>query len=53
MEILTELEAEAITPDQVRSHVLVRELIRELLRRERRQVDKDLQGLARRVGVLP
>lgn len=47
------LDAEAVTPEQVRSHVLVRELIRELLRREGRQVRKDLQGLARRAGVLP
>jgi hypothetical protein len=47
------LEAESITPEQVRSHVLGRELVRDLLRRERRQVRPELQGLARRVGVLP
>lgn len=47
------LEAEALTPEQVRSHGLVRELVRDLLRGERRQVDAQLRGLARRTGVLP
>jgi tetratricopeptide (TPR) repeat protein len=47
------LEAEALTPEQVASHVLVRELIRDLLRREGGRVSPELQGLARRTGILP
>jgi len=46
-------EAETLTPEQVRTHVLVRELVRDLLRGERRQVNPNLRALARRVGVLP
>lgn len=47
------LEAEALTPEQVRSHDRVRELVRDLLRGEGRQVDPKLRGLAGRSGVLP
>jgi transcriptional regulator with XRE-family HTH domain len=47
------LEAERLTPEQIRSHILARELIRDLLRREGREVSADLQGLARRASVLP
>jgi undecaprenyl pyrophosphate synthase len=46
-------EAESLTPEQMRSHPLVREMIRDLLRGERRSVNPDLRALARRVGVLP
>ncbi len=46
-------EAESLTPEQVRSHALVREMVRDLLRGERRSVNPELRALARRVGVLP
>lgn len=45
-------EAEALTPEQVRNHALVREMVRDLLRGERRNVNPELRALARRVGVL-
>jgi hypothetical protein len=45
-------EAEALTPEQVRSHPMVREMVRDLLRGERRSVNPDLRALAQRVGVL-
>lgn len=45
-------EAEALTPEQVRSHRYVREMIRDLLRDERRQVTPELRALAKRVGAL-
>jgi transcriptional regulator with XRE-family HTH domain len=45
-------EAESLTPEQVRSHALVREMVRDLLRGERRSVNPELRALARRVGVL-
>jgi transcriptional regulator with XRE-family HTH domain len=45
-------EAEALTPEQVRSHPMVREMVRDLLRGERRRVDPALRALAQRVGVL-
>ncbi|HZD01651.1 MAG TPA: helix-turn-helix transcriptional regulator [Actinomycetes bacterium] len=46
-------EAEALTPEHVRSHPMVREMVRDLLRRERRTVNPALRALAQRVGVLP
>jgi transcriptional regulator with XRE-family HTH domain len=46
-------EAEALTPEQVRSHPFVREMVRDLLRGERRRVNPELRALAQRVGVLP
>ena len=46
-------EAEALTPEQVRSHPMVREMVRDLLRGQRRRVDPELRRLAERVGVLP
>jgi len=46
-------EAESLTPEQVRNHALVREMVRDLLRGERRSVNPELRALARRVGVLP
>jgi transcriptional regulator with XRE-family HTH domain len=45
-------EAEALTPEQVRSHPMVREMVRDLLRGERRNVNPELRALAQRVGVL-
>lgn len=45
-------EAEALTPEQVRSHPMVREMVRDLLRGERRSVNPALRSLAQRVGVL-
>jgi transcriptional regulator with XRE-family HTH domain len=45
-------EAEALAPEQVRSHPLVREMVRDLLRGERRRVQPELRALAQRVGVL-
>ena len=45
-------EAEQLTPEQVRSHPMVREMVRDLLRGERRNVNPDLRALAQRVGVL-
>jgi hypothetical protein len=46
-------EAEALAPEQIRSHPFVREMVRDLLRGERRQVQPELRALAQRVGVLP
>lgn len=46
-------EAEALTPEQVRSHPFVREMVRDLLRGERGRVNPELRALAQRVGVLP
>lgn len=46
-------EAERLTPEQVRTHQLVREMVRDLLRTGRRQPDKPLRDLARRIGVVP
>jgi transcriptional regulator with XRE-family HTH domain len=45
-------EAEALAPEQVRSHPFVREMVRDLLRGERRRVQPELRALAQRVGVL-
>lgn len=45
-------EAEALAPEQVRSHPFVHEMVRDLLRGERRRVQPELRALAQRVGVL-
>jgi len=46
-------EAEVLAPEQVRAHPFVREMVRDLLRGERRRVKPELRALAQRVGVLP
>ena len=46
-------EAGSYAPEQVRSHHHVREMVRDLLRGERRAVNPELRKLAQRVGVLP
>ena len=46
-------EAETYAPEQVRSHHHVRDMVRDLLRGERRAVNPELRKLAQRVGVLP
>jgi len=48
----TLLEAERLAPEEVHYNVMVREFVRDLLRRERRSIKRDLRGLAQRVGVL-
>ena len=50
--VLTLLEAERVAPEEVRYHVIVPELLRELLKRERRAATPGLRPLAARVGVL-
>jgi len=50
--VLHLLEAERIAPEEVRHHVLVRELVRSFLRRERRRLAvPELRPLAERLGV--
>lgn len=46
-------EAEKLAPEQVHSHELVREMVRDLLRAGRREPGKQLRALARRIGVIP
>ena len=48
----TIIEAEALTPEQVRTHRYTREMVRDLLRDERRPLTSELRALAKRVGVL-
>ena len=50
--VLTLLEAERVAPEEVRYHVIVPELLRELLKRERRAATPGLRPFAARVGVL-
>jgi hypothetical protein len=50
--VATLLEAERIAPEEIHYHVVVRELLRELLKRERRTATPGLRPLAQRVGVL-
>lgn len=50
--VINLLEAERVAPQTVRYNVLVRELLRELLKRERRTATPGLRALARRAGVL-
>ena len=46
------MEAERIAPQAVRYNVIVRELIREMLVRQKRMKTSALHGLAVRAGVL-
>jgi transcriptional regulator with XRE-family HTH domain len=46
------LEAERVAPQTLRYNILVRELLREMLKRERRTATPGLRALARRAGVL-
>ncbi|MBV9648711.1 MAG: helix-turn-helix domain-containing protein [Pseudonocardiales bacterium] len=46
------LEAERIAPQTVRYNIIVRELLREMLKRERRSATPGLRALATRAGVL-
>ena len=46
------LEAERVAPQTLRYNVLVRELLREMLKRERRTATPGLRSLARRADVL-
>jgi transcriptional regulator with XRE-family HTH domain len=50
--VATLLEAERVAPEEIHYHVVVRELLRELLKRERRSATPGLRPLAQRVGVL-
>jgi transcriptional regulator with XRE-family HTH domain len=50
--VATLLEAERVAPEEIHYHVVVRELLRELLKRERRSATPGLRALAQRVGVL-
>lgn len=47
------LEAERVAPQTLHYNVLVRELLREMLKRERRMATPGLRSLAQRAGVLP
>ena len=46
------MEAERVAPQTLRYNVLVRELLREMLKRERRTATPGLRSLAQRAGVL-
>ncbi len=46
------LEAERVAPQTLRYNVMVRELLREMLKRERRSATPGLRALSRRAGVL-
>jgi len=50
--VINLLEAERVAPQTVRYNVLVRELLREMLKRERRTATPGLRALAQRAGVL-
>jgi transcriptional regulator with XRE-family HTH domain len=50
--VLSLLEAERIAPEVLRFNVVVRELLRECLKRERRSATPGLRGLAARVGIV-
>ncbi|HEX2300446.1 MAG TPA: helix-turn-helix transcriptional regulator [Pseudonocardiaceae bacterium] len=50
--IINLLEAERVAPQTLRYNVIVRELLRELLKRERRSATPGLRALAERSGVL-
>jgi len=41
-----------IAPEEIHYHVVVRELLRELLKRERRSATPSLRSLAQCIGVL-
>jgi len=46
------MEAERIAPQTLRYNVVVRELLREMLKRERRTATPGLRALARRANVM-
>ena len=46
------VEAEAVTPQQVANHWAVRELVADLLRRERSHHHRGLHALAARIGLI-
>jgi hypothetical protein len=46
------MEAEQLAPEAVRYQVIVKEMLRELLRREHRASTPQLRPLAVRVGIL-
>jgi hypothetical protein len=46
------LGAERIAPEEIHYHVVMRKLLRDLLKRERRNATPGLRPLAQRVGVL-
>ena len=50
--VINLLEGERVAPQTVRYNVLVRELLREMLKRERRTATPGLRALAQRAGVL-
>jgi len=50
--VLTLLEAERVAPEEVKYHVIVPEMLRDLLKRERRAATPGLRPLAARMGVV-
>lgn len=50
--VRTLIEAEAITPEQVANHWAVRELVRDLLRRERTRPNRKLRDFAARLHLI-
>jgi hypothetical protein len=48
--VATLLEAERVAPEEIHYHVVVRELLRELLKRECRSATPGLRSIAQRVG---
>jgi hypothetical protein len=46
------MAAESLAPEEVRHFVLVQDMLRDLLRRERRRTSAELRALAERVGVI-
>jgi hypothetical protein len=47
------VEAESLTPEQVRDHRFVREIVRDLLQLAGRRPAAELRSLAQRIGVTP
>jgi hypothetical protein len=45
-------QAEELAPELVRYHAMCREMVRDLMRRSRGRLSPELQGLARRMGVV-
>jgi transcriptional regulator with XRE-family HTH domain len=46
------LQAEQESPEEVAHNLIVHEIVREMLRRDRKTITHELRGLARRVGVV-
>ncbi|GAA0534985.1 helix-turn-helix transcriptional regulator [Saccharopolyspora thermophila] len=46
------MQAEAVAPQTLRYHIVVRELMREMLKRERRAATPGLRAMAERAGIL-